>query len=83
MKQFIQDLSMMPEFYRCKRQGQIWLEPKGDGEKECKCLAGSNRLNLTSEAYQRLQALAGSYVNVGLALLISGGAMIIMQLARI
>ncbi len=83
MKQFIQDLCMMPEFYRGKRQGQIWLEPEKDGAKECKCLPGSNKLNSASNAYKRLNILAHSFFSMGVALMVSAGAMMIMQLAHI
>jgi len=83
MKQFIQDLCMMPEFYRGKRQGQIWLEPVKDGEKECKCLPGSHKLNSASDAYNRLYILAHSFFNLGVALLVSAGALLIIQLASL
>jgi|GEM_PF-3886870 len=83
MKQFIQDLCMMPEFYRGKREGQIWLEPVKDGAKECKCLPGSNKLNCASDAYKRLHMLAHSFFNLGLALLVSAGALLIIQLASL
>ena len=83
MKLFIQDLSMMPEFYRGKRQGQIWLEPVKGGAKECKCLPGSNKLNSASEAYRRLHILTHSFFSLGLALLVTAGALMIMQLAHI
>jgi len=83
MKQFIQDLCMMPEFYRGKRQGQIWLEPEKDGAKECKCLPGSHKLNSASNAYKRLHMLAQSFFSLGVALMVSAGAMIIIQLASL
>jgi len=82
MKQFIQDLCMMPEFYRGKRQGKIWLEPVKGGAKKCKCLPGSNKLNSASDAYKRLNILAHSFFSLGLALLVSAGAMMIIQLAN-
>jgi len=83
MKQFIQDLCMMPEFYRGKRQGQIWLEPEKNGAKECKCLPGSHKLNSASDAYKRLRMLAHSFFNLGVALLVSAGALLIIQLASL
>ncbi len=83
MKQFIQDLAMMPEFYRGKRQGKIWLEPREHGIKKCRCQAGSNTLSRASAAYTRLQGLLDSYLHILLVLLVSGGAMVIIQQAHI
>ena len=74
---------MMPEFYRGKRQGQIWLEPEKNGAKECKCLPGSHKLNSASDAYNRLHILAHSFFNLGVALLVSAGALLIIQLASL
>ena len=83
MKQFIHDLYMMPEFFRGKRLGQIWLEPVKDGAKEWKCLPGSNKLNSASDAYKRLHMLARSFFSMGIALMVSAGAMMIIQLAHV
>ncbi len=86
MKQFIQDLSLMPDFYRCKRQGQIWLEPMKDGSVICKSLTtqvNANELKCASEAYQRLNNLLGGYFHVACALLMGAGALLIVRIAQI
>ncbi len=86
MKQFFQDLSLMPDFYRCKRQGKIWLEPMQDGSTICKSLTtqtDSNELKCASEAYLRLTSLLGGYFHVACALLMGAGALLIVRVAQI
>ncbi len=86
MKQFIQDVSLMPGFYRGKRQGKIWLEPMRDGSIICKSLATQadlTELKCASEAYLRLTSLLGGYFHVACALLMGAGALLIVRFAQI
>ncbi len=83
MKTFLQDLAKMPEFYRYKRQGLIWLELNSNRSIIFKCQHASDKLVSAGHAYERLNALMVRYVSTCGALGLLAGALVIAQLARV